>query len=85
MVCWFADGGVMTMVQYDGVGGWLLFVIVIRDTMQVHATCTQNSIEFIFNKALVTYLGVLYSNIYLQIIFILQARSMKTLLDVLYT
>ena len=64
MVCWFVDGGVMAMVQYDDVGGWLLFVIVIRDIMQAHATCTQNSIEFIFNKALATYLDVLYSNIY---------------------
>ena len=63
----------------------MLFVIVIHDFMQARATCTQNSIEFIFNKGLVTYLGVLYSNIYLQIIFILQARSMKTFLDVFYT
>jgi len=57
-------GGVMAMMQYGDVGGWLLFVVMTRDIMRSLATRTQNSIDFTINKALVTYLGVLYSNIY---------------------
>jgi len=52
------------MVQYCDVGGGLLFVVMTRDIMQSLATRTQDSIDFTINKALVTYLGVLYSNIY---------------------
>ena len=35
---------------------------------------TQNSIDFIINKAMVTHLGALYSNIYQQNSCILQAK-----------
>ena len=55
-----------------------MFVVMTRDIMRSLANHTQNSIDFTINKALVTYLGVLYSNIYINKIFLFSKLSMKT-------